>query len=55
MRFRGAHYEVLISPMAVPELNRMELQEGGLLVGAAVSLSKMGGRLAELVATLPSE
>ena len=53
MKFKGAFYSVLISPTLVPELNWLELTGDGLIVGAAVSLSKLTTKLKELLASLP--
>lgn len=53
MKFRGALYEVLIYPSHVPELHVLELQEEGLLVGAAVSLTRLAAKLKDLQQTLP--
>lgn len=53
MKFKGAFYSVLISPTLVPELNQLKLTEDGLIVGAAVTLSKLTTKLKELLASLP--
>ena len=53
VKFKGAFYSVLISPTLVPELNQLELTEDGLIVGAAVTLSKLTTKLKELLASLP--
>ena len=50
-RFKGEFYEVLLSVSHVPELNRMEEEEGGLLVGAAVSLNTLKHKLNAMVDT----
>ena len=54
VKFKGAFYSVLISPTHVPELNQLELTEDGLIVGAAVTLSKLTTKLKELLASLPN-
>ena len=54
MKFKGEFYSVLINPIGVPELNQMELKEDGLLVGAAVTLSKLTVKLKELFSLLPA-
>lgn len=54
MKFKGEFYSVLINPVRVPELNQMELKEDGLLVGAAVTLTKLTVKLKELLSLLPA-
>ena len=54
MKFKGEFYSVLINPVCVPELNQMKLKEDGLLVGAAVTLSKLTVKLKELLSLLPA-
>ena len=54
-KFKGEFYEVLLSVSHVPELNRVEEKEGGLLVGAAVSLNTLQHKLEEMVHTLPGQ
>ena len=54
-KFKGEFYEVLLSVSHVPELNRVEEEEGGLLVGAAVSLNTLQHKLEEMVHTLPGQ
>ena len=53
MKFKGVFYSVLISPVLVPELNQMQLTEDGLVVGAAVTLTKLATKLKELQTLLP--
>ena len=55
VKFKGAFYSVLISSSLVPELNQIELTEGGLLVGASVTLSKLMIKLEEIVTSLPEQ
>jgi len=43
-----------ISPSAIPELNEISVQDGGLRVGACVSLTDLSSRLSELCEELPS-
>ena len=50
---KGCHYPVLIAPSLVPELCVLEVTDDGLLVGAAVTLSDLKVKLAELVNSLP--
>ena len=52
-KFKGEFYEVLISPSHVPEMNKMEEVEGGLSVGAAVTLNVLAKKLKQLVDKLP--
>ena len=53
MKLKNAFYEVLISPTQVPEMNRLDVTDEGLLVGGAVSLTKMAKKLKELVGSMP--
>ena len=53
MKLKNAFYEVLISPTHVPEMNRLEVTEEGLVVGGAVSLTKMAEKLKKLVRSMP--
>ena len=53
VEFKDSFYEVLICPSQVPELAVMEVVVGGLLVGAAVSLTQLSTKLQELICTLP--
>lgn len=46
---------MLISPVLVPELNQMQLTEDGLVVGAAVTLTKLATKLKELQTLLPEQ
>ena len=50
---KGAHYPVLIAPSLIPELRVIEVTNAGLLVGAAVTLTDLRTKLAELTSTLP--
>ena len=52
-KFKGAFYEVLLSVTHVPELNHVQEKEGGLLVGAAVSLNYLRHHLTMAVANHP--
>ena len=54
-KFKGEFYEVLLSVSHVPELNRVEEEEGGLLVGAAVSLNTVKHKLNTMVDTFPGQ
>ncbi|KAL5482077.1 hypothetical protein EMCRGX_G022358 [Ephydatia muelleri] len=53
VKLKNAFYEVLISPTQVPEMNRIEVTEEGLLVGGAVTLTKLGKKMKELVKSMP--
>jgi hypothetical protein len=55
MKFKGAFYSVLISPVLVPELNQLKLTEDGLVVGAVVTLTKLATKLKELQTLLPEQ
>ena len=55
VKFRNAFYEVLISPCHVPELNILEVNERGLVVGGAVTLNQLQVKLRELVQTMPGK
>ena len=52
-KFKGAFYEVLLSVSHVPELSRVQEEEGGLLVGAAVSLNRFKDKLTHMMKKLP--
>ena len=52
-KFKGAFYEVLLSVSHVPELSRVQEEEGGLLVGAAVSLNTLTHKLTDMMGKLP--
>ena len=54
-KFKGEFYEVLLSVSHVPELSRVEEEEGGLLVGAAVSLNTLKHKLNDVVDKLPGQ
>ena len=54
-KFKGEFYEILLCVCHVPELKRMEEQEGGLLVGAAVSLNTLKHKLSEMITNLPGQ
>ena len=54
-KFKGEFYEVLLSVSHVPELNKVEENEEGLLVGAAVSLNTLKDKLNNMVDKLPGE
>ena len=53
VKFKGAFYQTLISCSLVPELNKMEVTEEGLLVGSSVTLNKLADKLRQLHKTLP--
>ena len=53
-KFKGAFYEVLLSVSHVPELSRVqEEEEGGLVVGAAVTLNTLTHHLTSAVDRFP--
>lgn len=52
-RLKGQFYPVMIAPDMVPDLHILELTDGGLLVGAVVTLASLDSRLQQLTATLP--
>ena len=54
-KFKGEFYEVLLSVSHVPELNKVEEEEEGLLVGAAVSLNTLKDKLSDMVNKLTGE
>ena len=54
-KFKGEFYEILLCVSHVSELKRMEEQEGGLLVGAAVSLNTLKHKLNEMITKLPGQ
>ena len=53
VKFKGAFYHTFIHATAVPELNKCEVTEEGLQVGAAVTLADLARELGKLVNTLP--
>ena len=53
VKFQNAFFDVVISVSHVSELNRLEVTEEGLVVGAAVTLTDLANKLKELVQTLP--
>lgn len=53
MKFRGFVYPVMLSPTHVPELNAISETATAVVVGASVTLTKMGDYLKALVAKLP--
>lgn len=52
-KFKGAFYEVMLCVSHVPELSRVQEEEEGLLVGAAVSLNTLKHTLSDIVKRLP--
>ena len=54
VKFKGAFYSVFICTTHVHELNLVEVANDGLIVGAAVTLSKLSTKLKKLVSTLPA-
>lgn len=55
VKFKGAFYQTYISCIVIPELNKMEVNEDGLLVGSAVSLTRLADKMKHLVKTLPGK
>ena len=53
MKFKNALYDVLICPASIRELNNMEVTDGGLVVGGAVTLTELGKKLKHLVGSIP--
>ena len=53
VKFKGAFYQTFIHAAAVPELNKCEVTEEGLQVGAAVTLADLARELRRLINILP--
>lgn len=53
MKFRGIKYPVMLSPTHIPELNRITDTAAAVVVGASVTLTKLGNHLKALVASHP--
>ena len=53
VKLKNAFYEVLISPTHIPEMNRLEVTEEGLMVGGAVTLTRLGKKMKELTRSMP--
>lgn len=55
VRLKGQLYPVLVSVSGVEELEKLELEEDGLLVGASVTLSSLEEALKDVIAELPGK
>ena len=55
MKFKGAFYNVLLSVSHVSELKTIEQKEGGLLVGASVTLSELKCVLSDTMKNSPGQ
>ncbi len=53
MKFKDMKYPVILAPTHVPELNRISVTESGVVVGAAVTLTRLMKALREQMASLP--
>ena len=53
VKFKNAHFPVLISPAHVPEMNVLEETAEGLLIGAACTLTDIEIRMREICNRLP--
>ncbi|XP_041821919.1 xanthine dehydrogenase/oxidase isoform X2 [Chelmon rostratus] len=53
VKFKNMVYPVILAPAFIPELNTVTHTEGGIVFGAACTLSHMGAVLKQAVATLP--
>jgi xanthine dehydrogenase/oxidase len=53
IKFAGKKYPVMLSPTQVPELNTITTTDGGVVVGASVTLTDLGNHLKALVGSLP--
>ncbi|KAI6654571.1 Xanthine dehydrogenase/oxidase [Oopsacas minuta] len=54
LRFKDAHYPIVMCPSEIPEMNRITILENGMLVGAAVPLSEVFDKCQECVDTRPT-
>jgi len=54
MKFKAMQYPVVVSPVAVPELNQLETTEKGVEIGAAVTLTNLMKYFKHLIATRPA-
>lgn len=52
-KFKKRHFPVLVMADAVPELNKLELKDEGLEVGASVTLARLDTYLQKLINDLP--
>ena len=55
VKFKAQHYPVIISPTAVPELNAMKIEEAGVTLGAAITLTDMTDTLKRVIDTKPGQ
>ena len=53
LRQKGTWCPILISVTHIPELQVLEMNERGLVVGAAVTVAQLEDKLKEIVNTLP--
>ena len=53
VKFKNAHFTVLVSPAQIPEMNVLEETNDGLLIGAACTLSDIEVKLKEICDRLP--
>ncbi|XP_065920484.1 xanthine dehydrogenase/oxidase-like isoform X2 [Dysidea avara] len=53
VKFKSAHFPVLVSPAQIPEMNVLEETDDGLLIGAACTLSEAEVKMKEICNRLP--
>ena len=53
VKFKNAHFPVLISPAHIPEMNVLEETTEGLLIGAACTLTDVEIKMREIFNQLP--
>jgi len=53
VKFKNAHFPVLVSPAQIPEMNVLEETNDGLLIGAACTLSDTEVKMKEICNQLP--
>ena len=53
MKFKAQHYPVLVNPACVPEMSRIEVDDGGVHFGASVTLTQLMETCKALAASLP--
>ena len=54
VKFKNAHFPVLVSPAHIPEMNVLEETTEGLLIGAACTLTDIEIKMKEICKRLPS-
>ena len=55
IKARRTLYPILVQPTLIPEMTRIEIQESGVIVGAAVTLEKMESKFKNLISFMPGK